>query len=447
MAHSPLDSPIYAKLFCDPVASDLMSEAHFIASMLKVEGHLAQVQGALRLIPKDSAAAIFEASSRVHIEPGELADGTAIDGIPVPSFVRLFRDKMGNPEHAQYVHWGATSQDIMDTALVLQMQGVFAHLAEQMLELLGAFAKAAATHRTLPMAARTRNQVATPTSFGARVALWGSPFLRHLERLFQAKARFEVVSFAGASGTLSALGDDGAKVADALAQSLGLAKQATPPHGARDNFAEISGVLALIAGSLGKFAGDLLLLGQSELREVRLGASGGSSTMPHKSNPVGPESVVTLTQVATANAGLMGAAMAHAAERDGAAWGVEWHALPQLVGATCGALKHGAALARDMEPEGARMMATIEATGGLMFAEAATFALAQTRPRPEAQDLVKRGCLEAVASGRHLREVLKDLADVDLGGVFEAERQLGAAPLFADRFVLGVAQAKKSFKF
>jgi len=405
------------------------------------------VQGTLGVIPKDSATAICDASQKLRIEPFELAQGTAADGIPVPVFVRLFREKLNSPEHGQYVHWGATSQDIMDTALVLQLRGVIAHLGAQIIALLEAFAASAKAHRTLPMAARTRNQVATPTSFGARTALWGSPFLRHPERLSQLKPRLDVVSFAGASGTLSVVGEDGLQGADALAESLGLDYQITPTHAARDNFCEFAGVLALIAGSLEKFARDILLLGQSELGEIRLGVAGGSSTMPHKSNPVGPETIVTLSRIACANAGLMEEAMVHSGERDGGAWAIEWHALPQVIGASCGALKHALDAARNMQPEPKRMMATIDATKGLMFAEAVSFELARTIPRPDAQDLVKRACQDAVASGRHLRDVLGDMTDADLIDVFDAAQNLGAAPNFADRFAADVADAQKRFKF
>jgi len=199
MTHSPFDSDIFGDLFGDPVIGALMSDDALIRSMMKVEGHLAQVQGALGIVPEPSAAAIFKASSEIEITPADLSDGTRSDGIPVPVFVRIFREKMEAGSHAQYVHWGATSQDILDTALVLRLREALDHITAQTVALLEGFAVQAHAHKALPMAARTRNQMATPTSFGARVAIWGSPFLRHLERLEQARARLQVVSFAGAS--------------------------------------------------------------------------------------------------------------------------------------------------------------------------------------------------------------------------------------------------------
>ncbi len=443
MAHSPLDSDIFGGLFGDPVIGDLMSEASFIRAMMTVEGHLAKVQGELGIIPQESASAIFKASSEITIDPSDLGAGTQKDGIPVPAFVGVFRRKMEAPEHARYVHWGATSQDIMDTGLILRLREVLDHIDAQCLALLDGFAGQADAHGRLPMAARTRNQVATTTSFGARVASWGSPFLRHVERLAQTRVRLEVVSFAGASGTLAALEGRGLEVADALADSLGLGRQLTPWHSARDTIAEVAHVLAGLAGSLGKFGEDVISLGQSELREVSLSASGGSSTMPHKSNPVGPETILALSKVAGAQAGLVGAAMIHKGERDGGAWALEWHALPQLLGAVGGALRHSVDLAVEMTPNPERMMASIDATGGLMFAEAATFALAKVMPRPDAQALVKQACGDAVQQGRHLKDVLEPQADIDWDAVFAVDQQMGDAARFADRFVSAVAETKK----
>lgn len=448
MSVSVFDSEIFGGLFGDPVMRDLMSDAALIRAMLHVEGHLAQVQGALGLIPSASAEVIFEASQRVEIPPSSLASGTVADGLPVPAFVSAFRAAIEAPEHAQYVHWGATSQDILDTGLVLRLRDVSAHLEGQILALLAAFGDHARMHRDLPMAARTRNQVATPTSFGARVAVWGSPFLRHLQRLTQIRARLEVVSFAGASGNLSALGARGPEVADALADSLGLHRQTTSWHAARDTVVEYADLMALIAGSAGKFAQDLLYLGQSELREVRAGPGGGSSTMAHKSNPVAAETIVALSRMAAGASATMAGAMIHGQDRDGAAWAVEWHALPQAVAAACGALGHALELAQAMVPDEARMMATIEATNGLMFAEAATFALAGVMPRPEAQALVKDCCRAAASKGLNLRDILQDRsAAVNWDTVFSARHALGAAPEFADRFAASVADLEKSFKF
>lgn len=449
MTTSPFDSAIFNELYSDPIVGDLMSDQALIRAMLTVEAHLARVQGEMGIIPSHSASVIFEKCSTVDLSANDLAAGTASDGLPVPAFVKQLRAAIDAPEHAQYVHWGATSQDILDTGLVLRLKAVLDHMEAGLGALLSAFERQAKAHRTLPMAARTRNQVATPTSFGGRIAIWGSPFLRHLARLVEARKRLETLSFAGASGTLSALEGQGIEVADRLADSLGLARQSTPWHGARDNFAEIAGVLALICGSLGKFAEDLLLMGQSELREVALSAGGGSSTMPHKSNPVGPETIVTLSRIAASNLALMNGAMAHKGERDGSAWGVEWHALPQIISATAGGLRHSIILAEGMVPDAPRMLRTIEATNGLMFAEAATFALANVMPRPDAQELVKTACKDAVKTGADLREVLEAQIEVNLDwdSVFAPEQNIGVAAEFADRFVDGVTKARQSFKF
>lgn len=437
---SAFDSALLGGLYSDPDLADLFSDTAELAAMLQVESALAQAQADLGIVPQPAADAIADAC-RHPPEPAALGDAAAAAGVPVPALVADLRRRLRGGPGADWLHWGATSQDIADTGLVLRLRAALPILSARCADLLAALAAQAGAHRALPMAARTRSQIATTTTFGARVASWGAPFLRHRDRLGALEPRLLTVSFAGASGTLSALGGDGPAVADALADRLNLSRQRLPWHTTRDTIAELAGVCASLSGSTAKMARDLLLLGQSELREVAIGAGGGSSTMPHKSNPVRAEAVVTLAKVAAANASLIVDAQIHENDRDGVAWGLEWHALPQIVVATGRALALAAGLARDMRPDPDRMAHTIAATGGLMMAEAASLALTPHLGRETAQALVKSACLTAADTGQDLRAALATATDapVDWQAVFDPANATGFAAGFADRFVADVA--------
>ena len=282
-------------------------------------------------------------------------------------------------------------------------------------------------------AARTRSQGATPTTVGAKVAGWRASLRRGRDRVGQIKPRLLCISLAGASGTNAAMGPRAEEVADVLADALNLRHAPMPWHSARDNIAELGGVLTLLTGATGKMGLDLQQLMQSEVREVSAGVGGGSSTMPHKAKPVGAEALVTL---ARANAGIVGRlyeAQLHAQEREGSAWALEWLTLPQIVIAAAASLRHAQELADTLEARPEAMRATMDATGGLTLAEAASFALAEHMPRPEAQALVKAACKTATTEGRTLREVLATTTDapVDWAAVFDPANYIGDAPRIA----------------
>jgi 3-carboxy-cis,cis-muconate cycloisomerase len=382
-----------------------------------------------------AARAIEAAAGTVTLDPAALAAGTARDGIVAPALVAAFRAALPG-DAAAWLHWGATSQDIVDTGLVLRLRDALDLLDARLAAILDALADRAGAHRLTVMAARTRAQIATPTTLGARIAVWGAPLIRHRERLAQMRPRLLAVSLAGASGNLSAMGDKGLAVAAGMARELDLADPGIPWHAARDGFAELAGWLSMLCGSFGKMGHDLVLLTQSELREVRAGEGGGSSTMPHKANPVGPETLVALARLASRLVGLQHEAMIHDGERDGAALALEWHAIPQLAVAAGAASRHALMLAGTLEADPARMARSMDDTQGMMLAEAAVFALAAHLPRPEAQALVKAACGRALAEGVPLRAVLSaHPAPVDWEQVFDPAAHVGAAPAIADRFV------------
>ena len=437
MSVTPFDSPLMRDLLSDRETAALFSDHAEIRAILLFEGALARAQGKLGVIPELAGAVIHRAAREAALDPTALTEGAAKAGVCVPALVPAFRAEIKGPEHAAYVHFGATSQDATDTALALRLKrlaGILDGRLEAILSRLGAAAEA---HADLPMAARTRGQIATPTTFGARIAAWGAPLIRARARLARAAEGACLVSLAGASGNMAAMGPQAEEVAMAMAAELNLGAPDLPWHAGRDGLAEFAAALAILCGSLGKMGQDLILLAQSEIGEVRAGEGGGSSTMPHKQNPVGAEALVALARHASRLSGSMQEALIFAGERDGAAWQLEWMNLGQLCVAAGAATRHAEALSGALRPDPARMIANMDATRGLMMAEAAMFALAAAMPRPEAQALLKSACAEAAATGTNLREVLArrpESAGIDLAEAFDYAANVGLAPDLARRF-------------
>lgn len=436
MSISPVDSALYGTLFSEPEVAEAFSDLATIRAMLLVEAGLARVQGRLGIIPADGAARISDLASSFEPDLAGIAAGTEKSGVPIIPLVEQLRAAVGG-EAAGYVHWGATSQDIVDTGLVLRLRDVADLLEGKIARLSGLLATLADEHRGTAMAARTRSQQALPTSFGLKAAGWLSPLIDHAARLAEIRPRLLSVQFGGAVGTLAALGDRGVEVMEALGQELDLAVPAAPWHVQRDNVVEFAGWLSLVTGSLGKMAQDLILLAQSEVAEVRPGAGGGSSTMPQKSNPVACEAIVALARSNAAMLSAMHQAMIQEHERGSPGWQLEWLALPQMAVAAGAALGHAIAVVETLEVDAARMRANLEASNGLILAEAASFALSQHMLRGEAQALVKLACGEVAKTGRPLMEILagKTDAPVDWDAVGNPANYLGSANSLIDRIL------------
>jgi 3-carboxy-cis,cis-muconate cycloisomerase len=405
MPASPADSTIYRQLLGDDDTARLFSDSAEVRAMLLVEGALARVQGALGLIPADAATFIDRASQNVVLDPAGLAAETARNGVPVPGLLAAFRKAAGAPGPMQYLHWGATSQDIMDTALALRLRPMLALWQARMESLLARLGPMAAATANLPMTARTYGQAATPTSFGAVVAGWGWPLLHWRDRLPTLRDTVLQVSLSGAAGTLSAMGPQGPAVRAALAEALGLADPGHSWHSDRSGMAELAGFASGLAGSLGKLGEDMVLLTQSGIAEVTLGGAGASSTMPQKQNPVGPSALVALARHVIGLASLLQGATLHRQQRDGAAWFREWLSLPQLCICTGRMLSLADEIAANLSPDGDAMARGLESGHGLIQAEALSFALAEAMPRPEAQAAVKEMCAEALASQTPLLQI------------------------------------------
>ncbi len=436
MTSDPFGAPSHGDLFADPDTREMLSDTRRVAAMVRVEAALARAQAACGVIPQASADAISRAVENFVADATALGRGTESAGVPVPALVGQMRTAVGG-EAATHVHWGATSQDILDTALMLVLRDVIERFDAHLGALADALADLARRHAGTLMLARTRLQQAAPTTFGLKAAGWRAPIVRHRARLAEIRERLLVVQLGGAAGTLAPLGKEGPRVRAALAAELGMADSSLPWHVQRDALAEFAGWLSLLTGSLGKIGVDVGLLAQSEVAEVRESGEagkGGSSTLPQKSNPVGSEVLVTLARYNAHQVGAMHTAMVQEGERSGAAWSLEWLTLPNMVLATSGALAHANRIATDLVVDAERMKANLEATNGLCLAEAVSFALSQHLPRADAQKLVGEACLQCLAEGQHLVDIVsgESNAPVDWDRVRDPANWVGSAAAAVD---------------
>ena len=435
MAASVFASELYSRLFPTGDAGRLFTDSAEVRAMLLVEGALAKVQGEMGLIPAESAAFIHRASMEIPLDPGGLAQATGTNGVTVPGLVAAFRKALEAPEHAQYVHWGATSQDISDTAQMLRLRQFLTLLETNLRKTLHQLGLLAHTHADLPMPGRTYGQHATPITFGATAAHWGAPLLDLLTDLPALRDSVLWVSLSGAAGTGAAFGPRAAELRAEFAKALNLKDPQRTWHADRGPILALCGWLTRLCAALGKMAEDTILLTQTGISEVTLGASGGSSTMPQKQNPVQPSAIVALARQAIGlNAILQGAGL-HRQDRDGAAWFTEWLTLPQLCLSAASALEQATALTATLTPNPAAMSSALSGTLDLIHAEALSFRLAEHLPRPEAQAAIKTLCKQAIAENTPLSDLARAAyPDLTLDDVFDPAHQTGQAPAEARAF-------------
>jgi 3-carboxy-cis,cis-muconate cycloisomerase len=411
-----MNSQLFSPLFSDPDIEPPLSDEQFIAHMLTVEGALAKAEGSLGIIPSDAADRILAALPTFKPDWSRLLKGVELSGVPTIELVRQLREHVGG-EAASYVHWGATTQDIMDTALVLQLRAILDVVDGKLVRLIHHLAGLADQHRHTLMAGRTHSQQALPITFGLKVAGWLSPLLRHRTRLAELKPRLLVLQFGGGVGTLASLDDAGLRVQEELAKELELAVPVMPWHTQRDNVVEVAGWLSLVTGSLGKIGQDIILMAQSEVDELRESddpARGGSSTMPQKSNPVISEVLIAAARTNAALLSAMHQALVQEHERATGGWQIEWLNLPQMLMLTGAALEKGIFLSQHLVVNGEQMRANVAASHGLMLAEALDLALAPIIGRSEAKKLVKTAAQTALNDNRHLVDVVREQTNITL---------------------------------
>lgn len=411
-----LDSAILGPLFSDDEIATLLSDAALVRALVEVEIALARAEARAGVIPTNAAERIAHAQAE-KIDVAALAKGTARSGFPIIALVQELR-KQVSPDAASFVHWGATTQDIMDTACVLQLRAAIKSFKARLQEVVRHLSALADRHRNTILAARTHGQQALPVTFGLKVANWLAPLLRHLQRLEEIQPRLLVVQFGGAAGTLAALGDKGLAVAEELAKELKLGVPAMPWHAQRDSFVEFASWLSLVTGTLGKMAQDIILMAQTEVGEIGESAErgrGGSSTMPQKANPITSELIVAAARTNASLLSAMHQAQIQEQERATHGWQMEWLTLPQMMLLTGGALQHALYLARNLQVDSTAMRANITRANDVILAEAAVFALAKLMPRLKAEELVKKACAVAVADGKPLIDVVRDLSKGEIG--------------------------------
>jgi 3-carboxy-cis,cis-muconate cycloisomerase len=440
-----MSSTMLGPLFSAVEMRNIFSDLAGVQGMLDFEAALARAEAKTGVIPQD-AADVIASQCRAELFDLELladaAAGAGITAIPlVKALTRLVAEQDANA--ARYVHWGATSQDAMDTGLVLQLRNAIDNIDGGLAKLADALAALAAKHKMTALAGRTWMQQAVPVTLGLKAAGWLSAIGRHCERMRELRPRVLVLQFGGAAGTLASLGTQGLEVAAALAEELQLDLPDMPWHAQRDRVAEAATVVGLLTGSLGKMARDISLLMQTEVAETFEPSGenrGGSSTMPHKRNPV---SCAIALAAATRIPGLVStmlAAMVQEHERGLGGWHAEWETLPEIFTLASGALDHMTRVAAGLEVDAASMRRNLDITQGLILAEAVTMALANHLGKEAAHQLVEAACRDAVREKKHLRDVLaadqrvsKHLPKADLDRLFDPAQYTGLAAKLVER--------------
>lgn len=428
-------------VFGDSKIASTFSERGSIDLWLRVERCLAEVQGSLGLIPAEAAEAIQREVVSDRLDISRLREETYTVGYPILPLLQAIVEN-SSPAVAAYLHWGATTQDIMDTALALQLGEALQRVDELECALGDAIARQAHAHRSSLIAGRTHAQQAVPTTFGAKLAVWLAETTRHRQRLRVIRPRVLQVELFGAGGTAAALGPESRAVRHALAGRLGLGVTDVPWHTSRDNLAEVGFALACAASTCVKIGREVIELSRSEIAEVREAAGrhrGASSTMPQKANPILSEAVVGMGNLAIQQLPALMLAMQAGHERAAGEWQIEWDALPRLFSLAAACLSCTASLVDGLQVFPDRMRANLDADGGMVMAEAVMMAAARTVGRSKAHDLVYDLCATAREDGRALADVVAESKDEGglpdlplLEELLAPERYIGEAPAIVD---------------
>jgi 3-carboxy-cis,cis-muconate cycloisomerase len=438
---------LLGRLFRCEEVEKVLSDRACLQGMLDFEAALARAEARAGVIPSSAAAAIAAKCKAELFDVAALDVGAARTGnlaIPIVKGLTAMVAQ-SDKDAARFVHWGATSQDAIDTGCVLQLRAALKWMGGDLDRLAQGLAELATRHRSTIVVGRTWMQQALPTTFGAKAAGWLGAVDRHRERLHEAQRRAIVLQFGGAVGTLAALGGRGARVAKILAEELGIGLPEIPWHSHRDGIAEVATTLGLCVGTLGKIAKDISLHAQTEVAEVFEPAEkgrGGSSTMPHKRNPLASAVVLSAAIRVPGLVGTMLSAMVQEQERGLGGWHAEWETLPEIVSLSAGALRRLVEIVPRLEIDAERMRENLETTHGLIFAEAVTMALAAKIGKAAAHEVVETACEKARNEKRHLREVIAGdaqatahLSAAQMDGLFDARKYLGLAEEFVDRVV------------
>jgi len=441
---------LYDDLFSYSALEQVLSDESRVQGMLQFEAALARAAARTGVIPEGSAQKIADQCRANQFDLSTIAQEAVYAGNIAIPLIRMLTEAVAQKDKdaSRFVHWGATSQDVIDTGFILQLREAMALVEQDLARLSKSLTDLANLHRTTVIVARTWMQQALPTTFGFIVAGWLDAVLRHRRRLMEIRPHVLTLQFGGAVGTLAAFGGDGPEVARVLAAQLQLTLPTIPWHAHRDRMAEVATFFGLLTGTLGKIARDISLHTQSEIAELFEPSSrgrGGSSTMPHKHNPV------TCSIVLAASARVPGlvdtilATMPQEQQRGLGGWQAEWETLPEILRLSCGALHHLADMLPHLEVDPERMRLNLDTTKGLIFAEAISMALADHMGKMPAHLLVEAACKKSRSENRHLKEILREeprlrgqLAPADLESLFDARNYLGNAEEFVERVIAQV---------
>ena len=440
-------SPLLAPFLSSAAMRAICDDMAYVQYMLDFESALARAEAATGTIPANAATAIGKACVAKQFDILALAEGATKGGNLAIPLVKMLTANVAkaDPNAARFVHWGATSQDVIDTATVLQLRAGADALLGDLDRAIAGFAKLAKQHRQTATVARTLLQHALPMPFGLKLAEYAAALHRSRLRLRRLRSEALVLQFGGAGGTLAALGVDGLKVAEHLAKELSLPLPDAPWHTHRDRIAEAASAFAILAGTCGKIARDISLLMQTDVAEAFEPAGegrGGSSTLPHKRNPVAAAAALAVATMAPNLAATIFAAQIQEHERSAGMWHAEWPTLPTLLLVTSGGLAAIVDIAEGLEVDVERMRANLDSTLGLVMAEAVSMALAAKIGKSDAHKIVEAASRESIETKQHLRDVLAkdsrvtDLIDADkLKGLCEPMSYQGVSQALIDRLL------------
>ena len=446
MPASAIDSAVFRDIFSTEAMRTVFSDETRVQKYLDIEAGLARAQASLGIIPKEAAAEIVRHCHAAEFDMAELKRQTERIGYPVlpvvQQLVKRCKDGLG-----EWCHWGATTQDITDTATVLQIRDALVLVEGEIVAIADALAGLAKKHRDTPMAGRSNLQQAVPITFGYKVATILAAMERHRQRLAELRPRLLVGEFGGAAGTLSSLGKDGLKVQEGLMRELGLGQPAIAWHTVRDTIAEVGCFLGLVTGTLAKLATDVKLLMQTEVEEVYEPfheGRGSSSTMPQKRNPISCLYIIACTAMVRQNVAALLDAMVEDHERATGPWEIEWIAVPEIFCLASGALNQARFLLEGLEVDPQRMRANLDLTRGLIVSEAVMMGLGPHLGRQRAHDLVYDICRKSITAKESFLDLLaadpdisKHMKRAELAKLVDPENYLGVAGEMIDRVLAG----------
>jgi 3-carboxy-cis,cis-muconate cycloisomerase len=447
---------MFDRLFTSPRIDSLVSDEALVAGMLGFESALASVQADLGLIPSAAAVVIGGCCSVESFDVEDLCHSAERDGNPAIPLVKVLGQhvKAVDVEAARYVHLGATSQDVVDTGLMLCTKKALAALLVDLVELEEQLIGLTERHRRTFMPGRTLLQHARPISFGLKAAGWLDGIARCRQLLEQGAAKSLAVQFGGAVGSLAASGPQGLQILDGLARKLDLTTPELPWHTQRDRVGRLGLDLALLGTALAKMAQDIVLLMQTEVAEIgeNLEGGGGSSTLPHKQNPIAPTKILANARRVPSLVSALLSSMVHEHERSVGGWHAEWVTFPEIIRAVGGSVAHALTLVSGLKIHSERMGANMELTNGLLFAENVSIELAESLGKSTAHEILTRASQRSRQTGQHLREVLEEdstlkklLHPGDLDRLFSPEQGSEVADQLIDRVLAEVHLSPKHF--